>query len=275
MPLIDIHVHSAPARLWNPWVNEYFEISNPEFLRRYYDELTPQEFNDFLGYEKVDYAICLAEYAPKATGVVTNEFLSDFCRDFDRLVPFGSICLYEGPPPEIQVENCVKNLGCRGLKLLPSYQHFYPDDPRLKPAYETAQSLKIPVMFHTGTSIFKGTRVKYADPLLLDDIADDFPDLTIIMCHGGRPFWYGQAEWMLRRHKNVFIDLSGVPLKKIPQVFPHIEQLPHKFLFGTDWPTFPSISRQADVIRGMNLSEEVKEGILWKNAARILGLEFK
>ncbi len=274
MPLIDMHVHAAPARLWNPWVNEYFEISNPEFLRRFYDVLTPQEFNDYLISQEVDHAICLAEYAPKATGVVTNQFVSDFCSDFERLIPFGSICMYEGPAPEVQVEHCVRTLGCRGLKLLPSYQHFYPDDPRLMPAYETAQSLKIPIMFHTGTSIFKGTRIKYADPLMLDEIADDFPDLTIIMCHGGRPFWYSKAEWMLRRHRNVYIDLAGVPLRKIPQVFPHIEQLAHKFVFGTDWPTFPSIAKLADIVRGLNLSEEVKEGILWKNAARILGLQF-
>lgn len=272
MPLIDIHVHAAPARAWNPWVNEFFELSNPEFLRRFYDTLTPGEFNDFLVVEGVDFAVCLAEYAPKATGVVTNEFLFEFCRDYERLIPFGSICMYEGPAPEIQVEHCVKDLGCRGLKLLPSYQHFYPNDPRLMPAYEAAQSLKIPVMFHTGTSIFKGTRIKYADPLLLDDIADDFPELVIIMCHGGRPFWYGQAEWMLRRHKNVYIDLSGVPLKKIPEIFPHFEKLSHKFIFGSDWPTFPSISRGAKLLQNLNLSEETVDAVLWKNAARLLRL---
>ncbi len=273
MPLIDIHLHAASASQWNPWVNEYFETTNLEFLECYAEVITPDDFDDYLVSQGVDYGVCLAEYAPKATGVVTNEWLSDFCKNHERLVPFGSICMYEGPEPADQVEKCIKELGCKGLKLLPSYSHFWPDDPRILPAYETAQDLGIPVMFHTGTSIFKGTRIKYADPLLLDDIADDFPHLKIVMCHGGRPFWYSQAEWMLRRHKNVFIDLSGIPLRKIAEIFPHIEKLRDKFIFGSDWPTVPSISGQVQILKALPLSQELLESILWKNAARLIGLQ--
>lgn len=275
MPLIDIHLHASSASQWNPWVNEYFETTNPEYLRRYSENITPGEFNDYLASEGVDYGVCLAEYAPKATGVVTNEWLSEFCRDYDRLIFFGSVCLYEGPEPAVQLETCVTKLGCKGIKLLPSYSHFWPGDKKLLPAYETAQALNIPVMFHTGTSIFKGTRIKYADPLLLDDIADDFPGLTIIMSHAGRPFWYAQAEWMIRRHKNVFIDLSGVPLRKIPQIFPHFEQLRDKFIFGSDWPTISSITGQVKRLKSLSLSEETLESVLWQNGARVIGLDIK
>ena len=76
--------------------------------------------------------------------------------------------------------------GARGLKLLPSYQFFYLNEVRLYSLYARAQQLKIPVMIHIGSSMFRGTRLRYCDPIQLDDIAVDFPDLTIVMSHSGR-----------------------------------------------------------------------------------------
>lgn len=273
MPLIDFHVHVGTRHNWTPSVMSYFGRMNPRYVSEMSEEITAQGLIDYLDEEQVDRAVVLAEYAPKTTGVVTNEFIVDFCKGTDRLIPFGCVCLYEGPEPVVQAERCLNELGCRGLKFLPTYAHFFPDDLRLLPVYELAQDLDVPVMFHTGTSIFQGSRIKYGNPLLLDDIAEDFPRLAIVMSHGGRPFWYAEAEWLLRRHANMLIDLAGIPPKQLPQIFPHLEQLRDRFVFGTDWPGISSIATQADKIRGLPYRPETIEALLWQNAARLLKID--
>jgi predicted TIM-barrel fold metal-dependent hydrolase len=272
MELIDFHVHVGTKHHWTPWVISFFQEQNPEYIDDFVEEITPDGVLKYLDSQGVDMVVVLAEYAPQTTGVVTNEFVEEFCSESPRLIPFGSINLNDEAEPAVQAERCIKDLNCRGLKFLPTYVHFYPDDARLLPAYEVAQDLRIPVMFHTGSSIFKGSRIKFGNPLLLDEIAEDFPRLTIVMSHGGRPFWYAEAEWMLRRHKNTVIDLAGIPPKQLPSIFPHLERFRDRFVFGSDWPGIPSIAAQSLAIRELPFSPPAIEAILWENAARLLGL---
>lgn len=272
MPVIDMHLHVGTRHHWTPWVISYFEQNNPYYIERFVEEITPAGVLTYMDTQELDRAVVLPEYAPKTTGVVTNEFAADFCKDSNRLIPFGSICLYDETDTGVQAERCLRQLGCRGLKLLPTYAHFYPDDPRMFPAYEVAQDLGVPVMFHTGTSIFRGSRIRYGNPLLLDDVADNFDRMTIVLCHGGRPFWFREAEWMLRRHPNAYIDIAGIPPKQLPAIFPHLERLRDRFVFGSDWPGIPSISRQVDRIRKLPFDTATIEAILWDNAARILNM---
>ncbi len=214
----------------------------------------------------------MAEYAPKTSGVVTNEFIAEFCRDHAELIPFGSLCLYSDAPFDEQARAALEDRGMKGFKLLPSYQHFYPNDRALFPFYDYIQSRGVPVMFHTGTSIFRGSRVKYADPLLLDDVAEEFPRLTIIMEHGGRPFWYDRAAWLMTRHANVHIGIAGMPVRKLPDIFPQMEKYQDRFLFGSDWPGMADVKGLVDRVGRLPLSREAKEKILGGNARRILDL---
>ena len=92
-------------------------------------------------------------------------------------------------------------------------------------------------MIHTGTSIFPGARNKYGRPMELDDVALDFPDLTIIMAHGGRPLWMDEAFFILRRHKNIYLDVSGIPPLKLLEYFPRLTEIGDRVLWGTDWPS--------------------------------------
>ncbi len=234
--------------------------------------ITPEVMINILDGQGIDKAVILAEATPKTCGVIPNEFTAGFCGTQDRLIPFGSINIESPVEPATQAEHCIRTLRCRGLKLLPSYSRYYPDDSRIQPVYEVAQSAGVPVMFHTGTSLFPGSRIRYANPLLLDDLAEDFPDLTIVMSHGGRPFWYAEAEWMLRRHPNTYIDVTGIPPKQLPEVFPKIDRLPDRFIFGTDWPMVASMGEQARQIRELPLKPQTIEAILWDNGARLLGL---
>ena len=157
------------------------------------------------------------------------------------------------------------------MKLYPTYNFFYPNDPMLYPLYEAAQELGLPVMFHTGLSVFKGSRLKYGDPIFYDDIAVDFPDLKIVMCHGGRDCWYKEAVTVARLHENVYIDVAGLPPKKLLTYFPDLPRLAHKFVFGTDWPSV-DIGKNADDLAALPLPEEAVRGILGETAARLLGL---
>jgi len=114
-----------------------------------------------------------------------------------------------------EVDRLVK-IGIRALKIHPPHQLFSPNAYRdglgpLAAVYERAQTIGPLVMIHTGTSIFPGARNVYAQPILADDVAVDYPDLVIILAHGGRPLWMDEAFFLVRRHKNMYMDISGVP----------------------------------------------------------------
>ena len=272
MRVIDFHLHVGTREHWNPWVMEFFRQQNPTYTSLFSERITPEGLIPYLKAQGVDRAVVLSEYAPKATGVVTNEFTSAFCANHEELIPFGAPCLYSDVPLPEQAERAVKELGMRGFKMLPPYARFYPNDPALFPFYEAVADLGVPIQFHTGTSIFKGTRIKYGDPLLLDDVADEFPHLKIVLDHGGRPFWYDRAGWMITRHPNVSIGITGIPAKRLLEVFPQLPAYPDRFIFGSDWPGVPDIRSFAERIQRLPLKEDVIERFLWKNAAELLGL---
>jgi uncharacterized protein len=271
--VLDFHIHLGRREHLTPRFIRYFENKAGAPAVDLLEAITPRAFVEFLEGQGVDRAVILAEYSPHVTGIIPNEFVAEFAAAAGSIIPFGSVDLQSPEPPAAQVERCLTKLGCRGVKLYPSYDRFYPDDPRLLPVYEIARDLGVPVMFHTGTSLFPGTRIRYANPLLLDDIAEDFQGLAIVMCHAGRPFWYKEAEWMLRRHKSVHVDVSGIPPKQLPHIFPKMESMADRFIFGSDWPDVPSIGRQVERVRQLPLSSNAIRAVLWENGARLLRLD--
>ena len=126
-------------------------------------------------------------------------------------------------------------------------------------------------MIHTGTSIFPGARNKYGDPMPLDDVAVDFPKMRIIMAHGGRPLWMDTAFFLLRRHKNLYLDVSGIPARGLLKYFPRLEEIAHKTMFGTDWPGpgVPDLERNIRDFRELPLKNETVEQILGGTALEV------
>ena len=164
----------------------------------------------------------------------------------------------------------------RLIKIHPPHQLLFPNDylngvRELEILYRAAEANGIPVMFHTGTSIFPGARNKYGDPIYVDDVAVDFPKLKILLAHGGRPLWMDTAFFLIRRHRNVYLDISSIPPKRLLQYFPRLPEIAHKTLFGTDWPGpgVPDVKRNMDEFRSLPLSEEIKATILGKTALTI------
>ncbi|MFN2183379.1 MAG: amidohydrolase family protein [Anaerolineae bacterium] len=271
--VIDFHMHAGLYHELHPWVTEWIQgqISDPEEFVK--GVMTPAGIERYLRANGVDYAVALAELSPITTGMMSNEGVIELCRQVDCLIPFCNVNPFLVADLAGELERYVTEMGFRGLKLYPTYQHFYANDSRLYPLYAKAQELGIPIMIHTGSSIFKGARLKYGDPLHMDDVAVDFPDLTLLMVHSGRGFWYDRAYFLAKLHANVYMEISGLPPQKLLGYFPELERVADKVVFGSDWPGMPHVKRNIDRIRGLPLKEETKDKILGGNAARILGLE--
>ena len=285
--LIDVHVHVSRREHERPWVLEFIESQSDGNVWAKIDRvLTPTTFRPFLQENGIDWAVALAEDSPATVGVTPHEYVADLCAKANaqpdpatgargKIIPFASLNPFTVNDLALELEKLVKEFGFRGFKAYPVYQHHYMNDIRMYPLYAKAQELGVPMLVHTGSSVFKGARIKYGDPLHLDDVAIDFPNLTIMMAHSGRPFWYEQAFWLARQHKNVYMELSGLPGKKLLEYFPELERNADKIVYGSDWPGNPHIRRNVDAILGLPLKDETKEKILWKNAEKILGVDVR
>ncbi|HLC03534.1 MAG TPA: amidohydrolase family protein [Anaerolineales bacterium] len=283
--IIDFHIHVSRPEHEHPWTMEFLQSQYSGDIYELIEEvLTPSGLRRYLQENDIEYGVALAELNPLTTGTCTNEYTIDLVRRANalpdpptgpkgRLIPFASVNPHLDNDLAKRLEELVTVEGFRGLKLYPVYQHHYTNDPRLYPVYAKAQELDIPVLIHTGSSMFKGARIKYGDPLHLDDVAIDFPSLKLLMAHSGRPFWYEQAFWMARRHANVYMEISGLPAKNLLSYFPRLENLADKVVYGSDWPGNPYIARNIEAIRNLPLKDETKAKILGGNAAMLLGLE--
>jgi predicted TIM-barrel fold metal-dependent hydrolase len=284
--IIDFHVHLAKYESYTVNCDELLASAYP--TREEYEQYSkkysnPKNFLQLMDEKGIDYSVIIAEITPLTTGVSTNEMVEAFCRESPRLIPFCTLNPYQHPNMGNLLEDLILHHGFKGLKLYPPYNYFYPNDNFLYPLYAVAERLGIPVNFHTGSSIFANSRIKYGNPIYFDNIAVDFPDMKIIMAHGGRGPWHNEALNMIRLHKNVYIDVAGLPPKKLIEYFPDLERFSHKFIFGTDWPTpaFNIVNMKAspldakkniEMIRNLNISQRAITNILGENAKQLLGL---
>jgi hypothetical protein len=279
--IIDAHMHVQPWRQFRREALERMEAGRDDAdrIRKLFED--PGAFLRFLDEEGVDRAVLVNYVSPDVIGFTpdVNAFAGRFCRGHeDRLVAVGGVHPGLTPDPAAELSRIVERDGIRALKIHPPHQLFRAnayrdggDVPGLAGLYERARDLRIPVIFHTGTSIFPGARNKYGDPMDLDDVAVDFPDLTIIMAHGGRPLWMETCFFLLRRHPNVHMDISGIPPKALLSYFPRLAEVADKTLFGTDWPGpgVPGVRRNVDVVKGLPLPAEARRAILGGTAERI------
>ncbi len=282
--IIDFHIHLSRPEHEHPWVMDWMRENFKGDLDKFMEEtLTPENMSSYLQANDIDYAVGLAEVSPITTGTADNDYVGKFCMQANAnssnangpkglLLPFASINPFIENDLALELERLVNQYAFKGIKLYPPYQHHAPNDARMYPLYAKAQELGIPLLTHTGSSVFKGARIKYADPLLLDDVAIDFPELSILMAHSGRPFWYQEAFWMARRHPNVYLELSGLPGRKLMEYFPRLEEIHQKVVYGSDWPGNPDLKRNVEAIRDLPISDGAKQAILYDNAAKILGL---
>jgi len=276
--IFDVHVHIQPWEMLSPGARALMDdqahrgvidlISDPKALLRYLDA------------ERIERICCINYVSPRVMGFSreANDWIARFTAQHrDRLLPVGSVDASTEKDVQSEIRR-VLDLGIRLIKIHPPHQWFAPNAyrhelPGLADLYAECQAREIPVMFHTGTSIFPNARNTFADPMPVDDVAIDFPDLQIILAHCGRPLYGETAYFLARRHANVHVDLSGIPPASLLRYVPRLRDIAAKALWGTDWPSpgVVSMARNVEQFRGLGLGPEVEEVILWKNAVRIFG----
>jgi uncharacterized protein len=206
------------------------------------------------------------------------EILEQVARHDDVLIPFASVDPRAGPDAVALLRDLVA-AGAKGLKLHPSLQAFAPNDPAVYPLYEAAAEHGLPVIFHTGQNGIgaglpggRGIKLRYSDPLLIDDVAADFPSLPVVLAHPSVP-WQDAAISMATHKTNVHIDLSGwSPRYFPPQLVQAVNtRIASSVLFGSDFPLITPERWLADFER-LDLKPEIRPLVLRDNAARLLGL---
>lgn len=276
MKIIDAHVHFQPDS--KPLVNTAQHRSNINF--------SAAGLKESMRKNDVSHLVLIG-LKDIGTGVYTvmdkaasNPLMPAMPKSIETIVT-----LIAGINPHMPVgetENAIKSREIKGFKVWLGYYHFAATDKEYYPFYELASKYGLPVIFHTGDTYSKVARVRYSQPLTIDDVAVDFPDLKLIIAHIGNPNTMDAAQ-VLYKNENVFADLSGLIIggrgefktneakkaqKRLQDCFDFVGN-PQKFMFGSDWP-LAGHSDYIDFIKAA-IPEEHYEDVFYNNAKRVFG----
>ena len=208
-----------------------------------------------------------------------DDLVAGCARNNDVLIPFGSVDPRTGPAAIAEAQRQAAELGVRGFKFHPSVQGFDPSDREFFPLWAELERIGLPCVFHTGQNGMgaglpggRGIKLKYSNPLLLDDVAAEHPGLPIIMAHPSVP-WQDEANSIATHKANVYIDLSGWSPKYFPEslVRQSSNVLSRKVMFGTDFPLITP-EKWMGAFAELPIKDEVRPLIVKDNAVRLLGL---
>ena len=226
-------------------------------------------------------AVVFTVDAHTATGhaaLSSEALVAEAAAHTDVLIPFCSVDPHDGASAVARLRDLVAS-GARGLKLHPSLQAFAPNERSVYPLYEAAADVGVPIVFHTGQTGIgaglpggRGIKLRYSDPMLIDDVAADFPTLSIVLAHPSVP-WQDAAISIATHKANVMIDLSGWSPKYLPAQLVQAAngRLKHKVMFGSDYPLITP-DRWLGEFDALDIKADVRQLILKDNAARWLGL---
>ena len=227
-------------------------------------------------------AVVFTVDAPSGTGhpaLSSEEIAEQAAEHPDVLIPFGSVDPHAGKAAVARARRLVTEHGVRGFKFHPSLQAFEPNAQRFYALYAALEELGVPALFHTGQTGIgaglpggRGIKLRYSDPMLLDDVAADFPGLTIVLAHPSVP-WQDEAISIATHKANVYIDLSGWSPKYFPPQLVRAANtlLKRKVLFGSDFPVITPDRWLADFEK-LEIKDDIRPLILKDNAVRVLGL---
>ncbi|MFG3203692.1 amidohydrolase family protein [Streptomyces sp. NPDC048192] len=280
---IDVHTHAEVSAKGHSSLDDHLhDASSAYFKVEGNRKPTLEETAAYYRQRKMA-AVVFTVDAESATGTapVPNEEVAEAAAaNPDVLIPFASVDPFRGKAGVRQARRLVEEYGVKGFKFHPSIQGFFPDDRSVAYGlYEVIEETGAIALFHTGqTGIGAGVpggggiRLKYSNPLHVDDVAADFPHMKIILAHPSFP-WQDEALAVATHKPGVHIDLSGWSPKYFP---PQLVQyantlLKDKVLFGSDFPVLTPDRWLADFAK-LNVKDEVRPKILKENAARLLGL---
>jgi len=279
--LVDAHVHVARLPTlsadWQNWVATFGSGAGVSELFDASGAPRPAALDAYFAAEGADHVLLFSEYSPKSTGIQPIEdVLPVVAQNPVRFRPVANINPHLHYPVKAELARQV-SLGAIACKIHPVHGGFEPADRMLYPAYALCEEHAIPVIVHCGTSTFAGSVNAYGEPALLDPVFRDFPDLTVVLAHGGRGWWYDQAAFLALMRPNIWLEVSGLPPARLPDYYGRaLARLARKIVFGTDWPGVPGVQRNARALEKVLLESGCTEDeatlALGGNAARIFGL---
>jgi predicted TIM-barrel fold metal-dependent hydrolase len=280
---IDVHTHAEVSASGRSSLSEELEVASTRYFKA--QQVRRWTLNEMASYYRERKMACVVFTvdAESTTGVppVPNEEVAEAARRHpDVLIPFASIDPAKGEEGARQARRLVDEHGVKGFKFHPNVQEFYPNDHAAYVLYEAIEELGVPAVFHTGqTGIGAGVRagggvrLKYSNPMYVDDVAVDFPDMPIILAHPSFP-WQDEALSVATHKPQVHIDLSGWSPKYFPPQLVRYANtlLQDKVMFGTDFPLITP-DRWLRDFEQLQIKPEVRPKILKDNAVRLLNLD--
>jgi predicted TIM-barrel fold metal-dependent hydrolase len=279
---IDMHVHCEVSQAGEPALPKHLQDAARQFFGGDGEALPTLDETAAHYRERELMAVIFTidlDIAYGHAGVSNEEIAEGAARHPDVLIPFASVDPARGVSGIAAARRLVADHGVRGFKFHPNLQGFAPNDRAAYPLYEAISELGVPALFHSGQSGIGaglpgggGIRLRHSNPMLLDDVAADFPDLQIIVAHPSFP-WQDEALAVAVHKPNVWLDLSGWSPKYFPPQLVRFANtmLRDRVLFGSDHP-FITPDRWLRDFEQIDVRDEVRPRILKHNAARLLGL---
>jgi hypothetical protein len=279
--IVDMHVHpifqETPQTPETIQMIQSLELTSKNYFRRSQRILSLGDFQKEMKETSIDKVVLQIATSKGSPARQVNEYASMLLRMFpDKFIGFAGFDPNRGEEAVADIEHAIKDLGYKGLKTVSPLLELDINDKAFYPCYTKAQELGVPITIHTGaSSLVMGSRIKYAQPTMVDDVAFDFPDLKIICAHMGA-HQYMDAYNMLVRHRNVYADLSFWPLNPLyKNMIPWRlleDTVPDKILLGSDYPCGQTPKEAVQTVQELPISEEFKQKILGGNAAHLLNL---
>src|SRR5680860_300891 len=273
--LVDAHVHVPVLGTLRPaWLGWARNFGPQGLLDEVWDTdgvPRPDRLDVLFEEQGVDVALLFCEYSPKVTGIQTFEDLLPLVEHNPRRFrPIANVNPHLHFPIAAEV-NRQLDLGGAALKLHPVHGGFRCDDRALYPAYQVLAERNVPLVVHCGTSSFPGAMNELADPALLLPVVRDFPTLNVVLAHGGRGWWYDAAAFMALSNETVWIELSGLPPKRLPEYYARYDlgRLARRWIFATDWPGVPGAAQNARAVAGLGLPDDIVAAVLGGNALAV------
>ena len=263
--IVDCHTH----------LNRYTEADPPTLPERH------QRLREVMDENGIGHAMVLTSYRVNDERPSARQ-VADAVADDPRIGVVAGVSVQRSGAAELaELRGLLQEGRVRGIKLYPGYEPFELDDRQLWGLYEMASEFRVPVMIHTGDTYDPRSRVRFAHPLAVDDVAVRHHDVTFVICHLGNP-WFADAMEVIYKNPNVLGDFCGLTLgtfeeryerlalRRVNDVIAYVND-PHKLMFGTDWP-ISDLGSYLRFTEKLDLTENEREGVLWRNAARVFGI---
>jgi len=268
--LIDCHVH----------LNNYYTENG--------DDRRPTEENvtrlwDAMAANGVDHAVVLTSYKVNVDRPSVENVLEILAEDPRTTVVEGLRWRSDHRTDLFHMEERIRDGMVKGIKLYPGYDLYAINDPSLEAVFRIAAKHDVPVMIHCGDTYAKGAKVRQAHPLLVDDVAVDYPDVRFVICHLGNPWFQDTAE-VLYKNDNVYADISGLTLgdfdyeferylvTRVKDMIAYMGDPGSQIMYGSDWPLV-EMAPYVKFLEGLDFPEEAREHIAWKTAAQLFKID--